>query len=179
MIDLSLYNHDYDHGGMSKRILWLLISSLLFETKLPVPSRLKVSILRFFGARIGTGVIIKPLVKIKYPWNITVGDNSWVGESVWIDNLANVYIGNNCCLSQGSYLLTGNHDYKSIKFDLLIKPVFIEDGSWVGARAIVCPGVTLKKLSILAVGSVATKDLDESCVYQGNPAVYKKKRLFK
>ena len=62
------------------------------------------------------GVVIKPNVKIKYPWNLYIGNNSWLGEKVWIDNLDIVSVGNNCCISQGAYLLTGNHDYRSEYF---------------------------------------------------------------
>ena len=105
-----------------------------------------------------------------------IGDNCWIGEDVWIDNLAKVTIGNHVCLSQGSYLLTGSHNYKKETFDLLLGEIVLEDGVWIGAKATVCPGVTCKSHSILAVGSIATKDLEEYGVYQGNPAVWKRKR---
>lgn len=137
---------------------------------------LKVAILKLFGSKIGKGVIIKPGVNIKYPWLLTIGDYSWIGEDVWIDNLAQVTIGLNCCISQGALLLCGNHNFRSESFDLIVKPITIEDGAWVGAKSVVCPGVTVKEDAIITVGSVVTKSLDAATIYQGNPAVSKRKR---
>lgn len=177
-VNLKNYNNDwFVPGSKIKIILWTLTSALLFRTSLPVPTAIKVAILKIFGAQIGIGVVIKPSVNIKYPWKITVGNNTWIGEDVWIDNLAAVNIGDNCCLSQGCYLLTGNHDFTSSTFDLLISEINIEDEAWVGAKAVVCPGVKLQRASILTVGSIATKNLEEFGIYQGNPATKIKYRV--
>ncbi len=127
--------------------------------------------LRLFGARLGQGVIIKPAVNIKYPWLLSVGNHVWIGEQVWIDNLAPVTIGDHACLSQGAMLLTGNHNYQTPTFDLIIKPIVLENGAWVGAKALVCPGVTVYAHAVLAAGSVATRPLESYTIYQGNPAV--------
>ena len=134
-------------------------------------------LLKLFGAKIGKGVNIKPKVNIKYPWKLAIGDYTWIGEKVWIDNLENVIIGKNCCLSQESMLLCGNHDYSKTSFDLIIKPIVLKNGSWVGAKSMICPGVILEENSILAVGSIATKNLQENAIYQGNPAVKIKDRV--
>ena len=140
-------------------------------------SSLKVFLLRTFGAKIGKNVVVKPNVNIKYPWNLSIGDNTWMGEKVWIDNLGKVSIGKNVCLSQGSFLLCGNHNYKKETFDLMIKEINLEDGVWIGAKATVCPGVTCKSHSVLSVGSIATSDLEAYSIYQGNPAVKIKERV--
>ena len=89
---------------------------------------------------------------------------------MWIDNLEEVSIGKNCCLSQGSMLLSGNHDYKKKSFDLIVKDIILEDGVWIGAHAIVTPGVKCHSHSVLAVKSVASSDLDDYSIYRGNPA---------
>lgn len=176
-VDLNSYNNDwYIPGGKVKILLWMLTSILFFRTQLPIPSFIKVTILRIFGANIGTGVVIKPSVSIKYPWKLSIGDYSWIGENVWIDNLELVKIGNNCCLSQGCYLLTGNHDFTSSTFDLIISPINIKNEAWVGAKSVVCPGVTVCRGAVLTVGSIATKNLEEMGIYQGNPAIKIKKR---
>ena len=86
-------------------------------------SRVKVVVLRTFGASIGRGVRIKPGVKVKFPWRLTVGHHCWLGEDLWIDNLAEVRIGAHCCLSQGVYLCTGSHDWSRDTFDLIINTV--------------------------------------------------------
>ncbi|WP_162419548.1 WcaF family extracellular polysaccharide biosynthesis acetyltransferase [Cyclobacterium roseum] len=163
--------------GRIIQILWYFVNVVLFINPLNPISSLKVCLLRFFGAKIGIGVRINPSVNIKYPWKLEVGDYSWIGEKVWIDNLTMVTIGSNCCVSQGAMLLTGNHNYKKSTFDLIVKNIHIEEGSWVGAKATVCPGVTCKSHSILAVGSVATSDLEPYTIYQGNPAKAIRKRV--
>jgi putative colanic acid biosynthesis acetyltransferase WcaF len=171
--DLSKYNNSwYKPGGnIFSRTCWYFINIAFFMNPLNPFSGLKVFLLRLFGATIGKGVVIKPGVNIKYPWLLSIGDHTWIGERVWIDNLAKVTIGNHCCLSQGAFLLCGNHNYKRVAFDLIVKPITLEDGAWVGAMAVVCPGVTLKSHSILTVHSVATETLEADSLYKGNPAV--------
>ncbi len=175
--DLRKYNNSwYKPGNKSKILLWYVLSRVFIDTSLPFPYGLKRSVLRLFGAKIGERVVLKQRVLIKYPWYLEIGDESWIGENVWIDNLAPVTIGANCCLSQGSMLLTGNHDFRKSTFDLILKPIIIEAGGWIGAKATVCPGVKVGSHAVLSVGSVATKDLEPYVIYQGNPAVNKTER---
>ncbi len=171
--DLSKYDNSwYNTGaGKIKMAFWYFVNVLFFMNPLNPISSVKVLLLRLFGAKIGRGVVIKPSVNIKYPWLLEIGDNSWIGERVWIDNLAKVKIGKNCCLSQGSMLLCGNHNYKKSTFDLVVLPIVLEDGAWVGAMSTVCPGVSLKTHAILSVDSVATETLQAYSLYKGNPAV--------
>ncbi len=129
-----------------------------------------------FGAKIGANVVIKPSVNIKYPWKLTIGANSWIGENVWIDNLELVTIGENCCISQGALLLCGNHNFSISTFDLIAKPIVLENGVWIGAKSIVSGGVTCFSHSILSIQSATSKDLKSFCIYRGNPAVEIKER---
>lgn len=176
--DLSTFNNSwYKPGaGFIKRTLWYYTNVLFFLNPWNPFSSLKVFLLRLYGAKIGKGVIIKPSVNIKYPWFLTTGDHVWIGEKVWIDNLAKVETGNNVSISQGAMLLCGNHNYKKPTFDLIVEEIKLEDGVWIGAKSIVAPGVTCKSHSILSVNSVASKDLEEYTIYQGNPAVEVRKR---
>jgi putative colanic acid biosynthesis acetyltransferase WcaF len=162
-------NADYRPGSALKRGVWFIVEWLFFKSIFPVSS-IKCALLRAFGARIGKGVVIKPHVRIKYPWFLEVGAHSWIGEDVWIDNLGFVRIGAHCCLSQGSMLLCGNHNYKLSTFDLIVGPITLEDGVWIGAKAIVCPGVLCGSHAVLSVGSVAQKDLQPYTIYSGIPA---------
>ena len=123
-----------------------------------------------FGAKIGRKVVLKPGVNIKSPWLLEVKDFVWIGENVWIDNLVKVSIDSNCCISQGALLLTGNHDYKKSSFDLIAREIKLEEGVWIGAKAVVCPGVICYSHALLTVGSVATSNMDAYGIYQGNPA---------
>ncbi len=169
--DLSSYNNSwYKPGSVLKRTGWHFVNSIIFKSGLFPFYGLKTFLLRSFGAKIGNGVLIKPFVNIKYPWFLIIGNHVWIGENVWIDNLANVTIGNNVCISQGAMLLTGNHDYTKKNFDLIIKTINIKEGTWLGAHSVVCPGITCEAHSILTVGSIATKDLESFSVYKGNPA---------
>ncbi len=177
--DLSRFDNSWYNPGVGslKRTLWYFINAFIFKKHwLPVSSA-KCALLRLFGAKVEKGVNIKPGVNIKYPWKLQVGSYCWIGEGVWIDNLDEVTIGDHCCLSQGSMLLCGNHNYRVETFDLITGPITLESGVWIGARSIVCPGVICKSHSILAVGSVATKNLEPYGIYQGNPAVLKRKRF--
>jgi putative colanic acid biosynthesis acetyltransferase WcaF len=174
---LSTYdNNFYRSGSLFKRVTWYCINFIIFNASLPFPIPLKVFLLRLYGGKVGSNVIIKPRVNIKYPWFLIMGNNVWVGEDVWIDNLGTVTIGDNVCLSQGCYLLTGNHNYKKVEFDLMVKRIILEDGVWIGAKAIVCPGTVCRSHSVLSVQSVAVDELCEYGIYQGNPATYKKNR---
>lgn len=171
LVNLKTYdNSHYKPGPAPKRMLWYFVNLVFFQSYLFPVSGLKRGLLRIFGARIAGGVVIKPGVNIKYPWFLEVGENSWIGEKVWIDNLALVKIGSNCCLSQGAMLLTGNHNYKMSGFDLEVKGIELENGVWIGAQALVCPGVVCYSHAVLSAGSVATKSLDTFTIYSGNPA---------
>src|SRR5437870_1372120 len=126
-----LANYDnswYNPGPGWKRAFWILVSALFFNHPLALFNGLKCWLLRMFGAKVGRGGLITPSVNIKYPWMLTVGNNGWIGEKVWIDNLTDVTIGNNVCISQGALLLTGNHDYKKSTFGLLIGAIVLEEG---------------------------------------------------
>jgi putative colanic acid biosynthesis acetyltransferase WcaF len=176
--DLSKFDDSwYKPGGRLKRLIWYLMNIMILKSSLPWPSRLKVAVLRLFGAKIGKGVLIRPCVNIKYPWFLEVGNHVWMGEEVWIDNLGKVKIENNGCISQGALILCCNHNYKKESFDLMVADITLEEGAWVGANAVVCPGVTLKSHSVLAVNSVLTHDTEPYGIYQGNPAVLVKKRV--
>lgn len=178
--DLSKFTiGSYKPGASKGKILvWYFFNYYFFNSAFPWPYALKVKILRFFGAKVGSGLVIKTKVRIKNPWRLSIGNNCWIGESVWIDNLEDVVIGDNVCISQEAMLLTGNHDYTATDFPYRLGKIHIEDGVWIGARSTVCPGVTCKSNSILTVSSVANKQLNELGIYSGNPAIFVRDRKF-
>src|SRR6202012_6092267 len=103
-------------------------------------SGLKCAVLRAFGAKVRRGVVIKPHVKITFPWKLWLGDNVWLGEECWLLNLDQIVIADNVCISQRAFLCTGNHNYKWPTFDLMVRPIRVEAGAWIGANALVGPG---------------------------------------
>jgi putative colanic acid biosynthesis acetyltransferase WcaF len=163
-------------GNVLKRVLWYFMNSIFFRSAFPV-NAFKILVLRMFGAKVGSGVVIKPRTNIKYPWKLEIGNNVWIGEHVWIDNLAKVTIADNVCLSQGAMLLCGNHNYKKSSFDLIVGEIHLEEGAWIGAKATVCPGVICHSHSVLSVSSIATSNLESYKIYQGNPAVEVRDRV--
>lgn len=176
--NLAKFNNcEYSHGKPQiVRILWVVISLFFFETSIPYPAFFKVAILKFFGAKIGLGLVLKPNVKIKHPWFLEIGDNCWIGEKVWIDNLVLVRLASNVCLSQGVLLLTGNHNYKKSTFDLITGVIILEEGVWIGAQSLVGPGVVCASHAFLSAGSTTFENLDAYSIYQGNTAIFKRKR---
>ena len=164
-------NNWYDPGkGFLVRGLWFVVNRIFLNSYLLPSYKLKRLLLRSFGARIGKGVVIKPKVNIKYPWKLEVGAHSWIGEGVWIDNLDQVSICDQVCISQGALILSGNHNYIKPEFDLMVKPIKIEDGAWIGARSMVTQGVTVGEEAILSVMSCASTKLEAGGIYRGNPA---------
>jgi putative colanic acid biosynthesis acetyltransferase WcaF len=153
------------------RILWYLLGQRLLRSQLLTSYSMKAALLRLFGAKVGKGVVIKPGVRVKYPWRLEVGDHVWIGEDAWIDNLDDVRIGSHVCLSQGVYLCTGNHDWKVASFDYRLSGIVVGMGAWIGAKSLVAPGVQVNEYAILAAGSVATRHLAPAQVYAGNPAI--------
>ena len=179
-VDLASFDNSKLDTGASKwkYLLWYFVSSFIVQSPLFPISKLRVALLRMFGAQVGENVIIsKPGVNVKFPWKLVIGDNTWIGENAWIYNLDQVNIGSDVCISQGAMLLTGNHNYKSVKFETFTKPITIEDGCFIGARSVICPGVSCKKYAVLSVGAIATKDLESEGIYFGNPAKLVKKRF--
>lgn len=177
-VDLSKFNNSwYNPGrGLLTRLAWHSVNAIFLQNPLNLSSRLKTILLRLFGAQIGEGVVLKPSISVKYPWNLEIGDYSWIGEHAWLDSLAPIRIGKNACISQGVYFCTGNHDWSDPAFGLIVKPIAVEDGAWVGARATVLPGVTVASHSIIAAGSVISRDTEPYMIYAGNPGVKIKER---
>ncbi len=178
--NLASYNNSlYKPGPAFKRLCWYFVNALVFKSSLFPFYRIKTFFLRLFGSKVGKNISIKPNVNIKYPWFLEIGNNVWIGEEVWIDNLGKVVIGNNVCLSQGCMLICGNHDYTKTTFDLIINSIIIEDGVWIGAKATICGGAVCSNDSVVSVGSVVTGTLEPKGIYRGNPAVKTKERIFK
>ena len=178
MVDLSKFNNtDFDRGTfVFKEWVWRVLQQVFFNVEWVKAYGLKHRILRNFGAKLETGVVVKPKAKITFPWKLSVGCNSWIGEAAWILNLDQVTIGSNVCISQRAFLCTGSHDWSKDTFDLITKPITIEDGVWICADVFIGPGVTVGQNSVVTAGSIVTKDLPSGMICSGNPCAAVKKR---
>ena len=158
MIKLNSFKNQkiYDERNFLVHIFWFLINNLFFNSFIPF-NRLKIKILKVFGAKIGNNVIIKNYIKIKFPWKLVIGDNVWMGEEVWIDNISNVIIEDNCCISQGTYICTASHNFKKETFDLITESITIGESSWIGAKSIILLGAKVPKNSFVKAGSIFKK----------------------
>ncbi len=186
-VSLTMHVHlrDFDNGWYDPgrsflwQAGWFLIGLPLLRCPVLPWSGMRVRLLKLFGACVGARVVIKPGVRVKYPWRLTIGDDCWIGEDCWIDNLAQISIGSDTCLSQGVYLCTGNHDWSDPQFGLIVKPIALGPGSWVGARSLIAPGVEMGVSAVAAAGSVVTKSIPAYEIHGGNPAVFVKRRKFR
>jgi putative colanic acid biosynthesis acetyltransferase WcaF len=164
-------NRNFDRGAPRwKEALWFLVRRIFFDTQLPVPSAIKTFWLRRFGAKIGHGVVIRSKVNITFPWRFRCGNDVWIGDEVLILSLAEVAIGNDCCISQRSFLCTGSHDFSRPSFDLITAPIKIADGCWVCARVFLGPGTILGPASRCLPGAVVHGKVEGGTTVGGVPA---------
>lgn len=154
----------YDVGrGKPAQALWLLTSGLVF-TRWWCPARLRVAILRAFGAQIGADVLVRHRVRVHWPWKLTVGDRSWIGEGAWLLNLEPITIGSDVCISQEVLLCSGSHDRNSPTFEFDNAPIVIGDGAWIATRATVLRGVVIGADAVVGAQALVTSTVPPGAV---------------
>lgn len=156
--------------------LWWVVYAVFFKPSPQVLYGWRRFLLRCFGAKVGKKVIIRPSAQITYPWKVSIGDYSWIGDDVVLYSLGNISIGSNSVISQRSYICTGSHDYNTIDFKIYAKDITIQDHCWVATDVFVSSGVTIKSGTVVGARSTVLKDLDSNSVYVGSPAKFIKKR---
>lgn len=150
--------------------LWLLVELLLVTNPLQVSSHLRAAVLRAFGARIGRGVILRPRMRVKFPWKLRIGDRSWIGEGVWIHNQDQVVIGSDVVLSQETFVTTGSHRHRT-DMGLITKPVVIEDGAWITSRCVVLGGTHVGRSALARPLTVVKGDVPANAIVSGPDCV--------
>ena len=159
--DLAKFDAQKNVDSSANRLmkgLWLGVASPIFMSVL-CPRRLRPTILRAFGSRIGQRVVIKQRVRIHWPWNLSLGDDVWLGEGVWMLNLERVEVGNQTCISQAVTICSGSHDRFSSDFAYKNCPVIVEDHVWVALGASVLAGVTIGRGAVIGAGAVVSQDV--------------------
>jgi putative colanic acid biosynthesis acetyltransferase WcaF len=149
--------------------LWWIVQSLLFHPSPQVFYGWRRFLLKSFGAHIGRGVLIRPSVTVTYPWKLTIGDWSWIGDHATLYTLGEITIGDNAVVSQHAYLCAGSHNYTRPTFDIFARPIHIESEAWLAAHVFVAPGVTVGHGAVVGACSVVLKDVPALMVCAGNP----------
>jgi putative colanic acid biosynthesis acetyltransferase WcaF len=179
MSDLDILNNrtgrKYSPGEMLCRILWAVGRWLIRLSPRPCFGWRRF-VLRCFGAQIGAHVHIYPTTIIYFPWNLSVGDWSAIGEDALIYNLGPVTIGRKATISHRAHLCAGTHDYRQPDLPLLKPPIAVGDQAWICADAFVGPGVTVGEGAVVGARAVVFKDVEPWTVVAGNPAREIKKR---
>lgn len=162
MRDLSSFTKaGYDKGRSTLvQAVWFAVMNLVF-LKWWCPAGLRVLLLKAFGATIGPNVLVRHRVRILWPWKLTVGANSWIGEGAWLLNLEPITIGHDVCISQEVLLCTGGHDARTDDFRYRNGPIWLHAGSWVGARAVILPGVTVGAEAVVAANATIRQNVAE------------------
>lgn len=167
-VGASMINHSADDGAVpvidlarapsalpdlarsrTANYLWQLASLVFVGNRLQISSRLRVAVLRRFGAKIGKGVVFRPRTRVKSPWHLEIGDNCWIGDGVWIDNQDHVSVGHDVVLSQDTYLTTGAHAFRR-DMALISRPIVIEPGVWISSRCVVLGGAQVGRSAVVS-----------------------------
>jgi len=169
---LDLFHLPVNFRGRSLLIvqLWWLVQATLFAGSPQFLYGWRRFLLRLFGARIGKKVLIRPTVRITYPWKVSIGDFSWIGDDVVLYSLGPIYIGSNTVISQKSYLCTGSHDLTRSTFNIYNKPVEIGNQVWIAADVFVAPGVKIGDGSVIGARSTVLQNIPAAKICYGNPA---------
>ncbi len=170
-VDLRQYDQsNFDRGKPGWFILlWWFVQAVTFPLTLHSLSGIRCWILRRFGAKIGQGVLIRPTARITYPWKVTIGNYSWIGDDVVLYSLDQINIGQHCVISQKSYLCTGSHEITDPAFGLKTASITLEDGAWVAADCFVAPGVVIGSNAVIAARSSVFSDMPPGQVCIGTP----------
>ncbi|MEM1308577.1 MAG: WcaF family extracellular polysaccharide biosynthesis acetyltransferase [Cyanobacteria bacterium P01_C01_bin.70] len=169
--DLRQYDQSWYSPGRSKGwvLLWWLVQAVVFPLTLHAHHAPRRMLLRWFGAKVGRGVVIRPSARFHYPWKVEIGDYSWIGSGVEFYSLGHIRIGNHCVISQNTYLCTGSHNPSDRAFGLQVAPITIENGVWVAAGCFVGLGVTIGANSIVGARSSVFSDLPAGHICLGSP----------
>ena len=173
MFDLSKFSVPKDFRGKNPIVVqtWWFVHFFLFKMSPQIFNRWRVFLLRLFGANIGNNVIIRPSVKITYPWKLTIGENSWIGDDAVLYTLGEILIGENTIISQRCYICTGSHDYDSLDFKITAAPIIIGNSTWLATDVFVAPGVKIGDNCVIGARSSVFKDIESDSICLGRPAI--------
>ncbi len=157
-------------AGAVKTQLWWIVQATLFAMSPQVCYGWRRFLLRLFGAHVGQGVILRPSVRVTYPWKVSIGDRAWIGDRAELYSLGKITIGADAVVSQDCYLCTGGHDPQDPGFAIYEKPIVIGDEVWLAAQCFVMPGCRIGRGAFCMVRALVTRDIPQGMVAAGQPA---------
>ena len=147
--------------------LWAVMERLTVTNSWQISSRLRVGVLRLFGADIGRDVIFRPRTRVMFPWKLHIGDRSWIGEGVWFHNQDHIYIGSDVVVSQETFLSTGSHAFRG-DMGLVTRPIVVDKGAWVTSRCILLAGCRVGVSALIVPGTVVRGDVPANRIWNGS-----------
>ena len=158
-------------GNRLGRVLWGVVSTILFRLSPRPLHGWRAFLLRCFGAKVGRGVHVYPGVKIWAPWNLELGDECGIASGTTLYSQGKITIGKRAVVSQGAHLVTGTHDYNDPGFPLTTQPIRIGEQAWIAAEAFIHPGVSIGDGCVIGARSVVSRDMPAWTVCAGHPCV--------
>jgi len=149
---------------------WWLVQWFLFRPSPQAFYGFRRFLLHLFGAQVGKQVLVRQTAWITYPWKVSIGDYSWIGDEVVLYSLGHIVIGSHTVISQRSYLCAGTHDYTQPTFDISAPQIHIADQVWVAADVFIGPGVSIGEGAVVGARSSVFQDLPAGMFCLGNPA---------
>jgi putative colanic acid biosynthesis acetyltransferase WcaF len=156
---------------------WWIVQATLFRGSPQAFYGWRRLLLRLFGCSVGQGVLVRPSAEITYPWKVSIGAHSWIGDHTTLYSLGEIHIGANAVVSQGSYLCAASHNMQSPSFDIREQPIFLDDEVWIASDVFVSPGVHIGRGAVVGARSTVFHDLPPMMVSFGNPAIPVRPRL--
>lgn len=156
---------------------WWLVEATLFRCSPQFAYGFRAWLLRCFGAGVGQHSVIRPTVRVTYPWKVSLGDHVWIGDDVVLYSLGDIHVGHHTVVSQRSYLCAADHDHLQSDFPIRARPIRIDDQVWIGADVFIGPGVHVAQGAVVGARSSVFGDLPAAMVCLGSPCRPIKPRL--
>lgn len=173
----SPYDSPWTLSHRVKMLLWEYVW-LLFCVWTPKPAnRWRLFWLKLFGCKIYGKPFVHQRARIQIPWNLTLHDHSCLGDRANAYTLGEIEIFEHATIAQEAYLCTGTHAFDKASLNLITSKITIEKNVFVGARAFIMPGITIRENAIVGSGSLVTKDIERNAIVGGNPAKFIKYRI--
>ena len=165
-------------GNRLFRVLWGVAWLLLARWTPPLHGWRRL-VLRAFGARLASGARVHASVRIWYPPHLTIGRDALIGPGAILYDQGRIDIGARVVVSQRAHLCASSHDIADPEFQLVLRPIRIDDGAWIAAEAFVGPGVSVGAGAVIGARAALFRDAEPMGVYWGNPARLLKRRVLR